>query len=1022
MPSFSIVAETDEETVVTKYTPQPRNSNDFQTEAELEAEFIRMLCEQGYEYIKIRKEEDLIANLRRQLEALNDYTFTDDEWSRFFTECIASPSDTLEDRTHRIQEDHIQVLKRDNGMSKNITLIDKLNIHSNRLQVINQYRVQTENVSNRYDVTVLVNGFPMVHIELKSRGSLLRKAFDQIERYSRDSFGAGYGLFEYLQIFVISNGTETKYYSNTTRIRAGNDNAAQKYVHDKASSSFEFTSYWADAGNKIIPDLVDFTRTFFARHTLLNVIIKYCVFTSEKTLMVMRPYQITAAESIINHILMANNYKKYGDIAGGGYIWHTTGSGKTLTSFKTARIASKLPFIDKVLFVVDRKDLDYQTMREYDHFKEGAAKSSKSSAALQQHLEASDKKIIITTIQKLSAFIKKNKTHPIYSRHVVIIFDECHRSQFGGMHREIVRHFRKYYIFGFTGTPIFFENEDGFTTQKVFGEELHAYTIADAIRDKNVLPFKVDFISTMRRKADIFDELLEDIDRENAYNAQERISLVVQYILENFDRKTYRRQEDEFYTLRTLANVSEVARDKYSGKVSEKKEESTRKGFNSILAVSSITAAMMYYEEFRKAGKLKAGVIYSHAPEKQEADGIIDDENPEDTAGMTKEQREFLDGAIQDYNAIFSTNYDTSSEKFQNYYRDVSLRMKNGELDLLIVVNMFLTGFDAPALNTLWVDKSLKLHGLMQAFSRTNRVLNSIKTFGNIVCFRNLRRRVDETIAMFGHDEAGRMAVIRKFADYYVGYESEEGVKVQGYADMVRELTEKFPLTEPQIVGDQAKREFVGLFGAVLRMRNLLTAFDEFRGKEILSERDIQDYQSRYLDIRDEWLERKEKGESADINDDLVFELELISQVEINIDYIMILAEKYRDSHCTDKEILITIRRAVDSSPELRSKKQLIDTFLEGIHDVVDIISAWREHTARQREKDLAALIKEEDLKPEALMNYIADMFKHGAVKTTGEEITKFMPPISVFDPSREQKKRNIIKKLYTFFNKYRGV
>ena len=471
-----------------------------------------------------------------------------------------------------------------------------------------------------------------------------------------------------------------------------------------------------------------------------------------------------------------------------------------------------------------------------------------------------------------------------------------------------------------------------------------------------------------------------------------------------------------------MANVSEVARDRYSGKVSEKKEESTRKGFNSILAVSSINAAMMYYEEFRKAGKLKVGVIYSHAPEKQEADGIIDDENPEDTAGMTKEQREFLDGAIQDYNAIFSTNYDTSSEKFQNYYRDVSLRMKNGELDLLIVVNMFLTGFDAPALNTLWVDKSLKLHGLMQAFSRTNRVLNSIKTFGNIVCFRNLRRRVDEAIAMFGHDEAGRMAVIRKFADYYVGYESEEGVKVQGYADMVRELTEKFPLTEPQIVGDQAKREFVGLFGAVLRMRNLLTAFDEFRGKEILSERDIQDYQSRYLDIRDEWLERKEKGESADINDDLVFELELISQVEINIDYIMILAEKYRDSHCTDKEILITIRRAVDSSPALRSKKQLIDTFLEGIHDVADIISAWREHTARQREKDLAALIKEEDLKPEALMNYIADMFKHGAVKTTGEEITKFMPPISVFDPSREQKKRNIIKKLYTFFNKYRGV
>ena len=1022
MSSFSIVAETDQATVVTEYHPEPRNSASFQTEAELEAEFIRMLSEQGYEDIKIRKESALVDNLRKQLEALNHYTFSDDEWRRFFTECIAPKSDNLEAKTRRIQEQHIQVLKRDNGMSKNITLIDKTNIHSNRLQVINQYRVQNGSVSNRYDVTVLVNGFPMVHIELKRRGTALRQAFFQIDRYSRDSFGSGYGLFGYVQIFVISNGTETKYYSNTTRARAEKDNDSHNGRHDKASSSYEFTSYWADAGNKIIPDLVDFTRTFFARHTLLNIITKYCVFTTENILLVMRPYQITAAERIINRIIRADNYRQYGDISGGGYIWHTTGSGKTLTSFKTARLASKLTFIEKVLFVVDRKDLDYQTMKEYDRFEKGAANSSKSSAVLQKHLEDPNAKIIITTIQKLSAFIKRNKTHPVYSKRVVIIFDECHRSQFGDMHREIVRHFRKYHMFGFTGTPILTEGEGYLTTEKVFGDKLHSYTVADAIRDENVLPFKVDFISTMRRKADIFDELVEDIDRDKAYNNSERISLVVQYIIENFDRKTYRRHSDIDYSLMTLSNVSEVAKDRYSGRVLEHKEERTRRGFNAILAVSSINAAMMYYAEFRKAGRLKVGVIYSHSHNEDNAGGVIDDENSEDTRDMSEKQRAFLEGAIQDYNAIFSTNYDTTSDKFQNYYRDVSLRMKNGELDLLIVVNMFLTGFDAPALNTLWVDKSLKLHGLMQAFSRTNRILNSIKTFGNIVCFRNLRGRVDEAIAMFGQDEAESLAVIKKFADYYGGYVSDDGVKVQGYADMVNELTGKFPLSEPQIVGGEAKREFVGLFGAVLRMRNLLTAFDEFYGKEILTERDMQDYQSRYLDIRDEWLAKKEKGELTDINDDLVFELELISQVEINIDYIMILAAKYRDSQCSDDEIFTTIMRAVNSSPELRSKKQLIETFLEGINDASDIIAAWREHTARERAKDLAALIREENLKPEAFMTFIEDMFKSGEVKTTGEGIKKFMPAISVFDPLREQKKQSIIKKLRSFFSKYRGV
>lgn len=773
-----------------------------------------MLTEQGYEYLTIHKEDDLINNLRGQLEKLNNYNFSQAEWDRFFKECIANQNEGIVEKTRKIQEDNIQVLKRDDGSTKNITLIDKKNIHNNFLQVINQYVIGTAQGAkrdNRYDVSVLVNGFPLVHIELKRRGVAIREAFNQINRYQRDSFWAGSGLFEYTQIFVISNGTNTKYYSNSTRFNAIKDiNAAAISKKGKTSNSFEFTSFWADANNRVIPDLIDFTRTFFAKHTILNIITKYCIFTSENMLMVMRPYQITATERILNRIDIANNYKKYGDVAGGGYIWHTTGSGKTLTSFKTARQASLLPYIDKVLFVVDRKDLDYQTMKEYDRFEKGAANSNTSTAILKKQLEDSNAHIIITTIQKLATFIKKNKEHDVYNKHVVIIFDECHRSQFGDMHAAIVKSFKKYHLFGFTGTPIFPANTGGvnksqfFTTEQTFGDQLHTYTIVDAINDKNVLPFRVDYVKTMDLGEDIDDEQVWDIAREKAMMAPERIRLITEYILNNFDRKTYR--GDKTYIYNTLTNISDVASGK-KGAVEEIKQKQRVSGFNSIFAVASVPMAKLYYQEFKKqmeadpTKKLRIATIYSYGANEDDYDGviggIIDEENPEDTSALDKSSRDFLEDAIKDYNEMFHTNYSTDSDKFQNYYKDVSLRMKNKELDLLIVVNMFLTGFDATTLNTLWADKNLKMHGLIQAFSRTNRILNSIKTFGNIICFRNLQKRVDTAISLFGDKNAGGIVLMKGFKDYYYGYEGVDGKIYNGYVDMIEELISKFPLSEP---------------------------------------------------------------------------------------------------------------------------------------------------------------------------------------------------------------------------------
>lgn len=1035
MSYFNIVAQSSESTVVTEYKPQAKRSDAYQSEADLEKEFIRLLCELGYERLTVHKEADLIANLRTQLEKLNNYHFTDGEWKRFWNEVLANTNSGILEKTRLIQEDYVQVLRRDNGESKNIQLIDKKCIHNNSLQLINQYTVSAEEGAahdNRYDVTVLVNGLPLIHIELKRRGVPIREAFNQIDRYQRDSFWASGGLYEFVQIFVISNGTNTKYYSNTTRFNHVKDAKTQKTKKSKTSNSFEFTSFWADANNRIIPDLVDFTKTFFCKHTVLNILTRYCVFTAENMLLVMRPYQIVATERILNRIEIADNYKKYGTAAGGGYIWHTTGSGKTLTSFKTAQLATKLDYIDKVLFVVDRKDLDYQTMKEYDRFEKGAANSNTSTAVLKRQLEDDNAKIIITTIQKLATFIKKNAGHSVFDKRVVIIFDECHRSQFGDMHQAITKYFKKYNLFGFTGTPIFAVNAGVSkspirTTEQAFGDQLHAYTIVDAINDKNVLPFRVDYIKTMEAEPDIDDKEVWDINREKAFLAPERIRIVTDYILTHFDKKTYR--GDKTYTFSVLKNVSEVASASGRQQIDEIKQKQRVSGFNSIFAVSGVDAAKLYYAEFQRQmaehpqRRLKIAVIYSYGANEEETDGILDEENTEDTSALDRNSRDFLDAAIRDYNEMFRTNYSTDGDKFQNYYKDVSLRMKNKELDLLIVVNMFLTGFDATTLNTLWVDKNLKMHGLIQAYSRTNRILNSIKVFGNIVCFRNLQKRTDDAISLFGDKEAGGIVLMRGYKDYYFGYEDNDGKHHTGYRDMIEELTAKFPLSEERITGEQLQREFIVLFGAILRMRNLLASFDEFAGNEILSERDFQDYLGRYQDLRDEWKNRKPGGEKEDITDDIVFEIELIKQIEINIDYILMLVQKYHDSHCDDKEILITIRKAVDASPDLRSKKALIETFINGINDVSDVMLEWRTFVAEEKERQLAAIIKEENLKDGETRRFMDSAFRDGSVKTTGTDIDGLMPPISRFGGgNRADKKRTVIEKLRAFFDRFFGI
>jgi len=1003
---YNLVAENPQSTVVAEYTPNDLRVAHYQSEAELEQAFIEQLQTQAYEYLAITSEADLVLNLRKQLEKLNNLSFSDTEWEHFFVSELANPNQGIADKTSTIQEDYIKNLTRDDGTVKNVYLLKKDNIHDNSLQVINQYATEDGKRANRYDVTVLVNGLPLIHVELKRRGVAIQEAFNQINRYQRESFWAAAGLFEYVQLFVISNGTHTKYYSNTTRaehIKETTEGAVKK--GKRSSNSFEFTSWWADATNRPITDLMDFGKTFFAKHALLNILTRYCVFTTEKQLLVMRPYQIVATERILSRIEVSTNYKKLGTTEAGGYIWHTTGSGKTLTSFKTAQLVSKLASIDKVVFVVDRKDLDYQTMKEYDKFEKGAANSNSSTAILKRQLENPNARIIVTTIQKLDKFIGRNKEHSIFDGHVVLIFDECHRSQFGDMHAAITRAFNNYHIFGFTGTPIFAVNAssggrpDLKTTEQAFGEKLHTYTIVDAIADKNVLPFKVDYVSTVREAENIEDKKVSDIDRESVLAAPERLTKIVTYILEHFDQKTKR---NTFYKLkdRRLA------------------------GFNSIFAVSSIDVAKKYYAEFKKQladvpsdKRLKVATIYSFGANDEDADGMID-ENSEDTSGLDASSRDFLDGAIADYNAMFGTSYNTTSDKFQNYYKDVSQRVKDREVDVLIVVNMFLTGFDATTLNTLWVDKNLRLHGLLQAYSRTNRILNSVKTFGNIICFRNLEKATNESIALFGDKEASGIVLLKSYAEYYNGYKDGEK-EVRGYASLVAELMEKFPVGE-RIVGEQNQKDFIRLYSAVLRVRNILTTFDEFSGNEILTERDVQDYHSAYIDLYNDFRKGKEETKES-IIDDVVFEMELIKQIEINIDYILGLIKQYHEDHTKNRELLLDINKAIDSSVELRNKKDLINQFISSldVHSVVD--DDWQKFMEEKKIEELEQIIASEGLDHDATYTFVKNAFRDGNVATTGTAISKVLPPVSRFSPTgeRTQKRESVLTKLTSFFERF---
>ena len=1024
--TYNIVLETDKSTVVTEYKKLKRTETAYQSEAALEKEFIELLQTQGYEYFVAKSEDELILNLRKQLEKLNNITFTDNEWDDFFNTYIANKNEGIVEKSKTIQEDYIKVLKRENGSSQNIILIDKKDIHNNYLQVINQYEAGAGIHKNRYDVTVLVNGLPLVHIELKRRGVALKEAFNQINRYQRESFFSESGLFEYVQIFVISNGTSTKYYSNTTRERAIKENEGQaKSTIKKTSNSFEFTSYWADSKNTTLSDLVDFTKTFFAKHTILNILTKYCVWTVDNMLLVMRPYQIVATEKIINKIIISTNYKKVGTIDAGGYVWHTTGSGKTLTSFKTAKLATSLPFIDKVLFVVDRRDLDYQTMREYDKFEKGAANGNRSTEVLTRQLkEPKDKSsILVTTIQKLSEFVKRADTDEVFDKHVVMIFDECHRSQFGQMHTLITKKFKNYHLFGFTGTPIFPENSsssnkpDLKTTEQAFGERLHTYTIVDAIRDNNVLPFRIDYINTIKQKDNSKDKQVTDIEREKALNNPIRIQEIVGYILEHFNQKTKR--DSNAYEFRKVLNIPEIVKDKEVDPSKRVKAVYTQsgsriKGFNSILCVQSIDMAKNYYDIFKEmmnetGQNLKIATIYSFSPNSDDnSNGNLDEEGF-DTNSLGTSDREFLDSAIAEYNAMFNTNYDSSGEGFENYYKDVSHRMKNKDLDLLIVVNMFLTGFDATTLNTLWVDKNLRQHGLIQAFSRTNRILNSVKTYGNIVCFRDLTQNVDDAIAMFGDRDASGVVLLKGYKEYY-----------DEYFKLVNELFTKFPVGET-IASEKLKKEFIVLFGKILRLRNILSAFDEFISDMTMTDRDLQDYTSMYNDIYAE-LKPRTDGDKESILDDVVFELELVKQIEVNIDYILMLVEKYHQSNCKNKEILVDIDKAIKSSPGLRSKKELIDNFLETINVNSKVAEDFKKYVIEKRENDLQDIISDNNLDDEKAREFIKNAFRDGELKLEGQDFDRLIPKTSFFDSNRAELKEKVASILKEYYDKYSGI
>lgn len=972
----------------------------YQSEAELERQLIQNLESQGYEYIKVGSNEMLYANLKVQLERLNGVTFTKEEWDRFLLEYLDAPNDGMVEKTRKVQEDHIYDFIFDDGRVKNIQIIDKKNIHNNFLQVTSQV-TQAGKHKNRYDVTILVNGLPLVHIELKKRGVNLHEAFNQIHRYSKESFNMDNSLYKYVQIFVISNGTYTRYFANTT---------AQNKNH------YEFTCEWADAKNKAICDLEDFTKTFFEKRVLLEVLTKYCVFDVNNTLLIMRPYQIAATERILWRIKSSYESKKAGRPEAGGFIWHTTGSGKTLTSFKAARLATGLDFIDKVFFVVDRKDLDYQTMKEYQRFQPDSVNGSKDTKELKKCLEKEDNRIVVTTIQKLNEFVKKNPGHEIYDKHCVLIYDECHRSQFGDAQKNIKKAFKKYYQFGFTGTPIFPENSiGGETTSGIFGAQLHSYVITDAIRDGKVLKFKVDYnnIKAQFKGAETEEDEKKLKKLENKMLLHpERITEIVKYILRVFDTKTHR---NDFYDLK----------------------HRRMNGFNAMFAVQSIEAAKLYYEEFEKQQaslpeekRLRVATIYSFAAnEEQRVIGEIADENF-DVSAMDSTAREFLDKVIADYNGYFKSNFSTSGSEFQNYYKDLSLRVKDKQVDLLIVVGMFLTGFDAPTLNTLFVDKNLRYHGLIQAFSRTNRILNKVKTFGNIVCFRDLEKATKDAIKTFGDENSVNIILEKSYEDYIHGFTDEEtGKATRGYIDICNELMAKFP-DPTEIELDADKKEFAQLFGDLLKAENILRNFDEFEDFEkIISERQMQDMKSVYVDIRESILnvDRQKTGPEDQMDfSDLEFQIDLLKTDEINLDYILaLILEKSKENEDVEN-LKVEVRRVIRSSLGTRAKEDLIIDFinrtrLSTLKNKDDILETFYTFARKEKEKTIHSLIEEEKLKGES-HRFIEKAIDKGYVEYAGDELDRIIPPTSRRGGGREKKKEGVLEKIRKVVDVFVGI
>ena len=998
----STIAEMTNGIILANYEKILQVQESYQSEAELEESMIKNLVLQGYEKFNGKTSDDLYKNLKVQLEKLNKITFTDEEWKRFLAEFLDSPNDGMIEKTRKIQENHIHDFTFDDGHLQNIKIIDKKNIHNNFLQVTNQVR-QEGTHNNRYDVTILVNGLPLVHIELKKRGVNLHEAFNQIHRYSKESFNTENSLYKYVQIFVISNGTYTRYFANTT---------AQNKNH------YEFTCEWADAKNRVIRDLEDFTATFFEKRTILEVLTKYCVFDSNNTLLIMRPYQIAATERILWKIESSFQNRKSGKIEAGGFIWHTTGSGKTLTSFKTAKLATELDYIDKVFFVVDRKDLDYQTMKEYQKFQPDSVNGSKDTKELKRSIEKQDNKIVVTTIQKLNEFVKKNPNHEIYDKHCVIIYDECHRSQFGDAQKNIRKSFKHYYQFGFTGTPIFPENALGVeTTAGIFGAQLHSYVITDAIRDEKVLKFKVDY-NNIRPKfksaeSETDEKKIKAIEKKMLLHP-ERISEITEYILKVYNTKTHRNEQYDLKHRRLI-------------------------GFNAMFAVQSVEAAKLYYEEFKKQQRdiseekrLKIATIYSFtANEEQNAIGDIPDENFEPGA-MDSSSKEFLDKVISDYNGYFKTNYSTNGKEFQNYYKDLSQKVKDKEIDLLIVVGMFLTGFDAPTLNTLFVDKNLRYHGLIQAFSRTNRILNKVKTFGNIVCFRNLEKATEDAIKTFGDENSVNVILEKSYDEYINGFTDEEtGKSMKGYVDLCNEIVDKFP-NPVEIELDSEKKEFAELFGELLKSENILRNFDEFENFEkIISDRQMQDMKSVYVDICENIRNTRKNDENRNGDEeidfsDIEFQIDLLKTDEINLDYILSLILKKSEEHDDIETLKSEIRRIIRTSLGTRAKEDLVMNFinktdLSELKNSGDILESFYKYANEEKKIKIDELIEKENLKKDS-ERFIEKSINKGFVDYAGAELDSILPPTSRRKGAREAKKQTVLQKISNIVEIFIGI